>query len=40
MEDIVHGLDETDLRVKEADFPVMHHGISFVVATFDSHNVY
>lgn len=36
MEDIFHGPDETDLRVKEADFPVMHHEISFVVAIFDS----
>lgn len=40
MEDIFHGPDENDLRGKEADFPAMRHGISFIVATFDGHNIY
>lgn len=40
MEDIFHRPADTDLRVKGANFPVMHHGISFVVATFDTYNIY
>lgn len=40
MEDISHGPADTDLRVKGANFPVMHHGISFVVATFDTYIYY